>query len=147
MGKLITVINPLVKVKGNVLRKIYYPYMFYHVEVLLKGLLREPRRVKGYVAVDLVRGLTFLADTMPKTYKEEADKDNIIPPRISFSKAEELAKKKMVWVAMRKVKTIFPATVNIIEKLYAYKLFLLVVKENKRFIVDTVTGEQEEYLG
>ena len=147
MGKLITVVAPLVRIEHEVLRKVYYPYMFYHVEVLLKGLMGRSRKVKGYVAVDMVRGLTFLADSMPKTYKEEVSVDDIIPPRISFKDAERLAKKKMVWVTMRKIKTIFPVTVSILDELYAYKLFLLVVEEGKKYIVDTVTGEREEYLG
>ncbi len=144
MVKLLTVIAPLVKVEGNVLRKVYYPYMFFHIEVLLKGILREPRRVKGYVAIDLVRGLTFLADSMPKTYKEEAREEDIMSQRISVEEAEKLAKKKMVWVTMRRVKSIFPATVNILDRLHAYKLFLVVKEKDKVIIVDTTTGEQEE---
>jgi len=144
MGKLLTVIVPLVKVESRILRKIYYPYMFYHIEVLLKGVLKRSRRVKGYVAIDLVRGLTFLADSMPKTYKEEAREEDVIPQRISFEEAEKLAKKKMVWVAMRRVKSIFPATVNVLNRLHAYKLFLVIEEKNKTFIIDTTTGEREE---
>lgn len=144
MGKLLTVVAPLIKVESRILRRIYYPYMFYHIEVLLKGILRKPRRVKGYVAIDLIRGLTFLADSMPKTYKEEVREDDVIPQRISFEEAEKLAKKKMVWVAMRRVKSIFPATVNVLNRLHAYKLFLVVEEKNKTFIIDTTTGEREE---
>jgi len=144
MGKLLTVIVPLVKVESRILRKIYYPYMFYHIEVLLKGVLKRSRRVKGYVAIDLVRGLTFLADSMPKTYKEEAREEDVIPQRISFEEAEKLAKKKMVWIAMRRVKSIFPVTINVLSRLHAYKLFLVVEEKDKTFIVDTTTGEREE---
>jgi len=144
MGKLLTVVAPLIKVENRIIRRIYYPYMFYHIEVLLKGVLRKPRRVKGYVAIDLVRGLTFLADSMPKTYKEEVREDDVIPQRISFEEAEKLAKKKMVWVAMRRVKSIFPATVNVLNRLHAYKLFLVIEEKNKTFIIDTTTGEREE---
>ena len=145
MIKTITVIVPVVKINEPfVLERIYYPYMFYHVEVLIRGILKEPRKVKGYVAIDLVRGLTFMADSMPKTYNVSVDEKYIVPSRVTLEWSEHLAKKKMVYVAMRKYKAIFPATINILSKKLAYKQFIIAKRENKVVIIDTVTGEYEE---
>jgi len=145
LAKTITVIIPLVKINEPfILGRVYYPYMFYHVEVLIKGILKEPKKVKGYVAIDLVRGLTFMADSMPKTYKVSVDEKYIVPPKITIEHSEHLAKKKMVYVAMRRFKAIFPATINILSKKLAYKQFIIAKRENKVVIIDTVTGEYEE---
>ena len=146
--KTIEVIKPTVSVpfKDRIIATLYYPYMVYHIKVTIRRILGDSSYLHGFVVVDLTRALVFLADSLPKTFTVEVPLNTIIPERIDEDRATKLAKKKMVYVAMRKFKLMLSPKVDVIEKKKVYKQFWLVKLNDKNYIIDSLTGESEEVV-
>ena len=144
----IDVIKPLIKEPPpNILMlTLYYPYMVFHIKVTIRRVWGEPSHFHGFVTIDMARSLVFLSDSMPSTFQAEVPVNLIIPDRISEEKALSLAKKKMVYVAMRKYKIVLPPKVEVVESKKVYKQFWLVRIKDRKYIVDSLTGESEEYM-
>ena len=53
----------------------------------------------------------------------------------------------MVYVAMRKFKMMLPPKVEIVKYKKVYKQFWLIELNNKKYIIDSLTGESEEIEG
>ena len=144
--KVIETIKPVINVPQGVkvINTIYYPYMVYHIKVIIRRALGKPASLQGFVVVDLARALVLLADSFPDTLTVKVPVNLIIPERISEEKAVNLAKKKMVYVAMRKFKIMLPPKVEIVKCKKVYKQFWLIELNNKKYVIDSLTGESEE---
>ncbi len=143
----IDVIKPLIKEPppNAIILTLYYPYMVFHIKVVIRRIWSEPSYLHGFVTIDMARSLVFLSDSMPSTFHAKVPSNLIIPDRISEEKALNLAKKKMIYVAMRKYKIVLPPRVEVLESKKVYKQFWLVKVKDRKYIVDSLTGESEEY--
>ncbi len=145
---LIPVIKPLIEIpRSKLLETVYYPYSVFHVEIEVRGVLKIRRKLRGYVAVDLVRNLVFLADSMPEIVYVDVDPRTVIKPRIPIEEAESRARRKMVYVSMRRYKVVLPVDVRVLNKVLAYKAFYVIDERSDRgrvLVVDSITGEHSE---
>ena len=145
--KSIDVVRPLIKEPppNTLMLTLYYPYMVFHIKVIIRRAWGGSSSLHGFVTIDMARSLVFLSDSMPNTFQAKVPVNLIIPDRISEEKALSLAKKKMVYVAMRKYKIVLPPKVEVVESKKVYKQFWLVKVKDRKYIVDSLTGESEEY--
>jgi len=142
--RLLEVIKPTIPPpKEALLKTLYYPYMIYHVRVIVRRALGKPSYLHGFVIVDLTRAMVLLADSFPQTFKIQVSEESILPERIDESRATYLAKKKMTYVAMRKYKIFLPPKVEIERSKKVYKQYWVVNLKGKIYVVDSLTGDAE----
>jgi hypothetical protein len=135
-----TVIKPLVNQPENPEKILLYPLTLYKLEVEINRLLKKPLVRHLIVQVDMIRAKGYLAANLPETMEVEGE---VMPSRLTESGAEKVARRTALYYILKKWRVGLPPTINIEEKLSLYKIFWVIRDNDRRVIIDSVTGDTE----
>ncbi len=134
------VIKPLVDPPKEIIRKLLYPYTLYKIEVRIRRPLKPPRIVNLIISVDKFRAKGYISDKIPELIEEDGD---IIPARVTGEQADKIAHRVALYYALKKWRVGLAPDIVINERIDTYKIFWLSTVDNKRIIIDSVSGDWE----
>ncbi len=121
-------------------RSIYYPNYVFEIDMAIKRLIGEPKIIKRFVTVDLLRNRAMLSDSFPALKESEVGNKEILPDLVEHSKALHIAKRKCLHSILTKVMTLYGPEYKIIKEEKAYKEFIILYNGQFTKILDTLSG-------
>ena len=134
-------IKPAIDPPKNIAKKLLYPYAVYRIKVYVKRPFKPPRTFELVISVDKFRAKGFISDIFPELIEDEGE---IIPSRLNDEQADKVARRTALYYTLKKWRVGIAPDIEIVEKKDTYKIFWLVRQDNKKVLIDSISGDWEE---
>ncbi len=134
-------IKPAIDPPKNIVKKLLYPYAVYRIKVYVKRPFKPPRTFELVISVDKFRAKGFISDIFPELIEDEGE---IIPARLNEEQADKVARRTALYYTLKKWRVGIAPDIEILEKKDTYKIFWLIHQDNKKVLIDSISGDWEE---
>lgn len=146
--EIISIVDSSLDLDGQ--KIISYPHSAMELHITLPSHKnKNPRVVRAYATVDLIKNTAIRADSFPELIKVKVNKDSVLPQKISSDAAIEAAKEKIISWVKRRYRLIITPKIEVVEivPIYYHPFVISKDKKGRPIMVNVVRDTAERWKG